>query len=265
MTRLVPKGLQIASGLTHLFLTIQPMLFLDSVNRRRLQPELMDQPDLEPERLHKALLGLERINWFSRSAHILWPAINAAATNAGLSTLSLLDIGTGAGDIPIRIWRKARRAGFDLQIAGCDQSRRSIDFARKRAEKYTASVSFFQHDVIANGIPGEYDVIMCSLFLHHLQESIAVEVLRAMARSARRLVLVNDLARGKPGLLLALVATRMLTTSEVVHVDGPRSVEGAFTPREAQSLARGAGLQGAVVLKKWPCRYLLVWKRPCSS
>jgi hypothetical protein len=77
--------------------------------------------------------------------------------------------------------------------------------------------------------------------------------------------LVNDLARGKPGLLLALVATRMLTNSEVVHVDGPRSVEGAFTPQEAQSLARGAGLQGAIVLKKWPCRYLLIWKRPCSA
>jgi 2-polyprenyl-3-methyl-5-hydroxy-6-metoxy-1,4-benzoquinol methylase len=241
------------------------MLLLDSVNSRRLQPEIMDQPDLEPRRLYKALSALERINWFSRSTHILWPAINAAAKSAGRSTLSVLDVGTGAGDIPIRIWRKARRAGFDVQIAGCDQSSRSIDFARSRAAKRGADVSFFQHDVIMNGIPDAYDVIMCSLFLHHLEEAIAVEVLREMARSARRLVLVNDLARGKRGLLLALLATRILTTSEVVHIDGPRSVEGAFTPAEAQSLARDAGLQGAVVLKKWPCRYLLIWEKPCAA
>jgi hypothetical protein len=60
---------------------------------------------------------------------------------------------------------------------------------------------------------------------------------------------------------LAHVAGRILTTSDVVHVDGPRSVEGAFTMEEARALAERAGLHGATVRWRWPFRYLLKWDR----
>ena len=59
----------------------------------------------------------------------------------------------------------------------------------------------------------------------------------------------------------SLLATRVLSGSRVVHVDGPRSVEGAFTALEAQKLAERAGLAGARVSRRWPCRYLLSWSR----
>jgi hypothetical protein len=52
----------------------------------------------------------------------------------------------------------------------------------------------------------------------------------------------------------------LLTTSEVVHTDGPLSVEGAFTPEEVLDLAHRAGLRGASVVRRWPFRYLLTWK-----
>ena len=72
----------------------------------------------------------------------------------------------------------------------------------------------------------------------------------------------NDLARGWTGLTLAHVGLRLLTRSPVVHFDGPRSVEGAFTPAEALALAAKAGLKGATVARRWPCRFLLTWERP---
>jgi 2-polyprenyl-3-methyl-5-hydroxy-6-metoxy-1,4-benzoquinol methylase len=241
------------------------MLFLDSVLDRRLQPEIIDRPGLEPGRLHGALRGLERINWWSRSAHILWPSIKALAKKTGLTSLSLLDVATGAGDIPIKLRHKARRAGLDLQIAGCDRSRDAIEYARRHAEKSGAAVNLFEHDVVASGIPGGYDIVACSLFLHHLQEESALTFLKDMARSARRLVLINDLARSKRGHLLAWAASRILTTSEVVHNDALRSVEGAFTLDEARALAERAGLHDAKVTRKWPFRYLLAWERPSSK
>ncbi len=106
-----------------------------------------------------------------------------------------------------------------------------------------------------------YDVVMCSLFLHHLGEEEAVGFLRWAAATAAHQVLVNDLERSGPGLALAHVAVRLLTTSDVVHVDGPRSVESAFTMAEARALAERAGLRGAVVRWRWPFRYLLTWSR----
>ena len=83
-----------------------------------------------------------------------------------------------------------------------------------------------------------------------------------MGAAARRAVLINDLARSTAGLMLAHVATRLLTRSPVVHVDGPRSVEGAFTAEEARQLAERAGLHGSTVGRRWPFRYLLMWRRP---
>jgi hypothetical protein len=62
--------------------------------------------------------------------------------------------------------------------------------------------------------------------------------------------------------LAAQLGSRVLTTSHVVHVDGPRSVEGAFTRAEALALAERAGLNGARVSRRWPFRWLLTWRRP---
>ena len=70
-----------------------------------------------------------------------------------------------------------------------------------------------------------YDVVTCSLFLHHLDDEQAVAFLRWAAATAAHQVLVNDLERSGLGLALAHVAVRLLTTSDVVHTDGPRSVE----------------------------------------
>jgi hypothetical protein len=103
---------------------------------------------------------------------------------------------------------------------------------------------------------------MCSLFLHHLDEVQAVAFLAWLREAARELVLVNDLERGWAGLVLAHLGTRLLSTSGVVHTDGPRSVEAAFTPAEALALAEKAGLAGARVGRRWPFRYLLSWRRP---
>ena len=103
---------------------------------------------------------------------------------------------------------------------------------------------------------------MCSLFLHHLDEEPAAQLLRVMAAAARRLVLVNDLRRGWDGLLLAHFAGLCLTRSPVVRVDAVRSVRAAFTLAEARRLAATAGLAGASVSRRWPARFLLTWQRP---
>jgi hypothetical protein len=140
-------------------------------------------------------------------------------------------------------------------------SPRAIAFARHRAAQRGAKVAFFSLDALADSLPTDYDVLSCSLFLHHLEEAQAVDLLRRMAAAARRCVLIHDLRRGLAGFWLACVGTRLLSRCDVVHLDGPRSVRAAFTVAEAAALARQAGLEGAVVTPRWPCRFLLSWQR----
>ncbi len=177
--------------------------------------------------------------------------------------MRVLDLATGGGDVPIRLWFKARRAGLNLELAGCDHSVVAIDHARSRAAQVGAGVAFFVHDVLrGEPLPG-YDVVMASLFLHHQEsEESARFLLRRMGEMAGRLVLVNDLIRGRLHLWLARLACRLLVSSYVVHTDGPRSVEAAFTRAEVRRLAESAGLTGATVAWRWPFRFLLTWRRP---
>ena len=228
-------------------------------HRQRL-PEIMDQPDLRPARHVGALRGLARVNFWSGSAGILWRPLSALARRLG-RPIRVLDAASGAGDVPLRLWRHARRAGLDFRIDGCDLSAVAVEHARGRAAAAGADVRFFVEDVLREPALSGYDVVMCSLFLHHLGEEEAAGFLRWAAATAAHQVLVNDLQRSGLGLALAHVAVRLLTTSDVVHVDGPRSVESAFTMDEARALAERAGLHGAIVRWRWPFRYLLTWSR----
>ncbi len=240
-------------------------MLLSRLRQRQLQPELMDQPDLDASAHRQALQGLERINRLSLSAGIVWPALARLARRLHPKPCRVLDVATGGGDVPRALERRARQKGVHLQLEGCDVSPVALQFAEKQGRAATSDVRFFACDVLTDDLPGEYDAVITSLFLHHLKEEQAITLLQRMAGAARHLVLVNDLERGPLGFLLAWVGARVLSRSRIVHVDGPRSVEGAFTMPEALGLAERAGLKSATIGRRLPCRYLLSWKRHRES
>ena len=134
-----------------------------------------------------------------------------------------------------------------------------MGYAQSRALAQGVNVTFHVRDALAEPLPADFDVILCSLFLHHLDEYKAECLLRSMGQSARRMVLVDDLIRSRWGYLMAWFGCRLLSRSRVVHHDGPVSVQGAFRPNEVVQLARAAGLNGASLTRHWPERYLLTW------
>jgi 2-polyprenyl-3-methyl-5-hydroxy-6-metoxy-1,4-benzoquinol methylase len=238
------------------------MILLSPLRTRRREPEIIDQPNLDESRHVHALRGLERINRWSGSARILWPAVRELAQRSGGAPLRLLDIATGGGDVPLRLWHKARRAGIPLHVEGCDRSPTAIAHARRAAAAQGADVSFFEWNALDGPLPQGNDILTCSLFLHHLEEDQAISLLGRMAAVARQLVLINDLRRSRGGLVLAYVGTRVLSRSPIVHGDGPTSVVAAFTPGEMRDLAERAGLHGGRVVRRWPFRFLFTWARP---
>lgn len=231
------------------------------LSRRNRQDEVMDQPDLDPVQHEHALRGLERANMVSRSAGgILWPSIRDFAKQQA-RPLRLLDIASGGGDVPIGIAKRIRRAGLPITIEGCDISNTALEIAARKAKNAGLPVRFFSFNAIADPLPAGYDIVTTSLFLHHLEESDARQLFRRLFESDVKLVLVNDLIRSVLGYWLSYIGARILTRSPVVHVDGPMSVEGAFTPAEALALAQAAGWDSATVERRFPERFLLSWRR----
>jgi 2-polyprenyl-3-methyl-5-hydroxy-6-metoxy-1,4-benzoquinol methylase len=227
-----------------------------------IQPELMDQPDLDVRQHVHALDALGRANAVSRTAAAIWPAVRAAARAAAPPPLRVLDIACGGGHVLAALARRAVRERLEIEWTGWDLSPAAIGYARTLAERGgVKGVRFEQADALRSPVPEGVDVVVCTLFLHHLAEADAVLLLRRAGDAARRIVIVSDLRRSALGAMFTRVGCRLLSRSEVFRVDGMRSVAAAFTTAEARALAVRAGLSGARISEVWPQRWLLTWRQ----
>lgn len=221
----------------------------------------MDDPALEDEQHLEALKGLERINAVSNGALFVWKELQLHASQQEGNVLRVLDIATGGGDTPISLALLAERSGLAMQIDGCDFSERAVNYAAAQAENVGTRNRFFVLDALNDGLPQTYDVIICSLFMHHLDPEQVIPLLKKMASAAQQKILVNDLLRSSFNLILVTIASRLLCSSPVVHHDGPASVRAAYTMEEMEKMALAAGLDNFQISGRFPCRYLLDWTR----
>jgi 2-polyprenyl-3-methyl-5-hydroxy-6-metoxy-1,4-benzoquinol methylase len=225
-------------------------------------PELMDDPRLDRELHLEALRDLQFINKISGSAQILWSELNKfSAEENQTKPIRVLDIATGSGDILVELARLAKQNNRQIEFTGADISATAIEHAQNKAKSANTQIRFEELDVIKNKIPEGFDVVMTSLFTHHLDPDEVVQLFKNMRESEARMILVNDLVRSKLSYSLVWLATRLFTRSPVVHFDGPVSVRAAYTPEEMRSMAVSAGLDTATVKPFPPCRQLLVWRR----
>ena len=221
----------------------------------------MDDPELSEQEHVAALHGLARINRASRSGALMWKRIREIALESPNTPLRILDIATGSGDLPVELLRRANRANIALEITALDISERAVGFARQQANQAGVSIDFRKAGVLNGDLPGEYDVVMSSLFLHHLETPDVSRLLLKMGAATRHCVLINDLRRSRMSYCLAQVACRVLTRSRVVHVDGPLSVQAAFTVVEMRQLMANVGMETAVITSHWPARLLVQWMK----
>jgi len=154
--------------------------------------------------------------------------------------VELLDVGSGAGDGALALLRDASRRGLELRVTCLDHSEQMLALARKTAGDQPA-LSFVRAD--GGALPfgdGAFDVVICTLALHHFEPAGARALLRELRRVARIVPVVCDLRRSA----LAFAATWLwsrTSRNRLTRHDAPLSVRRAYTPAEALALARDAG------------------------
>jgi len=238
------------------------MIWGTALDNRDRQPEVMDQPGLDPREHAKALTGLRRINTISRCSAGLFRPIEALAIKQKTTPLRVLELACGGGDTAIDLALMAKRRGLALDIHACDLNPEAVEIARRNAKARKAEITVFSADALEKPTDHiSFDVVYCTLFAHHLDEIDVIRLLEGMALRSRKLVLVDDLIRSRLGFALAWIGTRLLSRSWVVHTDGPLSVRGALRPDEMMTIAKQAGLEDAQINRSWPERYLLSWAR----
>jgi len=201
------------------------------------EPELMDRPQPVTPELASDLQNLRTLNRYFGSYRLIEHFLRRWIQPR--SRLRILDLATGSGDIPRLMVDYARNVGADATVHAVDQQPSTLEIARSLSRDYP-EIEFFESDVLSFG-DGGYDIVLCSLALHHFDEEAAVQLLRRCRELSCRYVLVSDLRRG----LLATVGVYLLTAlifrEPMTRIDARLSAERAFSFREFRSLAERAG------------------------
>ena len=206
--------------------------------------ELLDGPLDDPGALIGNLRDLARANRWLGGVRL--SAAGLAVLVPRGTPLTVLDVGTGGADIPLALIDRARAAGTRLSVTATD-SRSEVLAAAVLAQPRLATTPDLALRVAdGRSLPfpdRSFDIAHSSMVLHHLEPPAAVEVLREMARVARRGIVVNDLVRSRRAWIGAWLLGHLATTNRYTRVDGPLSVRRAYTVAELTSLIAAAGLR----------------------
>jgi ubiquinone/menaquinone biosynthesis C-methylase UbiE len=166
--------------------------------------------------------------------------------------VTVLDVGTGAGDIPRELVRWARRQGRRIRIFALDRDAATLQIAATLVRDYP-EIRFLRGDALALPIrAGSVDLTISAMTLHHLEPDAGVQYLAEMDRAARAGFVVNDLVRSRLAHWVVWLITRFITRGAISRHDGPLSVRRSYTPGEVGELCERAGLKGVDVVHHWP-------------
>lgn len=200
---------------------------------------------------------LRGLNRFTAAPAALLCAVERRLMPSRGSDITIVDFGSGDGDVIAAALRRARARGWIVSAVLTDHSEIALARARMRAARDSAiSVAHFDllgEDPLPERTPRS--VAHASLVLHHFSDEGVVHALRRMASCCSSLLVWNDLIRDRLGVAGANLAT--IGRSAALRHDAVLSVRRGFTLTEARAFAEAAGLEEIEVTRWRGARFLL--------
>lgn len=219
----------------------------------------MDEP-CSYEDFRDCLRDLQRVNTvtLARRATLQW----LRQLPRGSAPLHIVDVGCGGGDTLRHIERAAKRWDVTVRLTGIDLNPHAARAAREFTPPGSA-ITWVTGDAFSYQPNVPTDVVLSSLFTHHLPDAEIVRFLSWMTETARVGWFINDLHReAMPYRAFGMLA-RLMRWHRFVQHDGPVSIRRAFRPADWQRYLGEAGLGsiGAAVQPVWPARLCVSWLR----
>lgn len=235
-------------------------MFPDFSKRARAR-EWMDDPAASPEDVAAALKDLERINAVLRVTSSLARHLFPMIERLPRSPVRILDIATGAADIPRAIARWARRRRRRVEIVALDLGGPVLEYARRTIVSYP-EIALVRADALRLPFPRDaFDFVLATEFLHHLEDEQILPFLEHVAELAREAFLINDLRRHPLSYYGFRALAHLVFRSRLVRHDGPISILRGFTVRECTEWGKELGLRAFALYCHFPYRLILVGKR----
>ncbi len=223
-----------------------------NVMKRRVTAELLDDDLGTPAEIASSLRDLHHINdWFG-GTHTAIQLLRRVSQKTGAQELSLLEVGAGAGDVPLTVRRGLIREGTDVSVTLLDRVSTHLP-----ANGAAAVVGDALRLPFANN---SFDVVSCSLLAHHFDPETLMSFARESLRVSRKAVIINDLIRSRLHLLLTYLGLPLFRSRITWH-DAPASVRQAYTREEMRSILQNVGASRLDISTHYFYRMgILLWK-----
>lgn len=196
----------------------------------------MDLPGNPADLLREDLSNLRLLNrTLGGYRGVLW-GLKCFLDRKEPSRFSLLDIGTGSGDIPIAIVRWAKAREISARVVAMEADPVTAGMARRLTRDFPEISIVLGNALHPPFAPRSFDFVLSSQLLHHFSEAEIVSLLRIWSRLAGRALLVSDLIRHPVAYHGIRLLTLIFTRNQMTRTDGPLSVRRAFTLAEWREL-----------------------------
>jgi SAM-dependent methyltransferase len=221
---------------------------------RLYSEEILDLGTASDQQVRESLGDLRRLNAWLGGRRVLGMLIAEQLRRTSLDRFSLLDVGTGSGDLPEYVARRFDGRIRGPGIVGIDRQLRHLHEGCKETaprSRWTPLCADMRELPFA---PRSFDFVAASLVLHHFEDGEAAALLARLAGLARHALLINDLERHE---WVWRFIRHAPFFCEVSRRDGEASVQQAFTAGELEALGRRAGLARFRVRRHFPFRLSL--------
>ena len=225
-------------------------------SKRSVITELMDNPAVPITEVEIALQELELINKFLGGRALL---LNALPKAGFKDYLTIMDLGSGSGDMLRIISNYAKKKGFlSIRLFGVDINPAMTTIAKYRSGNFP-EIKFVTQN-IWNDELFDYkpDILINNHFCHHFDDEQLIELVKRMCKLARKSIIINDLHRHKFAYYSIKFLTALFSKSYLVKNDGPLSVARALTKMEWKNILFKAGISNYEINWKWAFRWQII-------
>ena len=202
--------------------------------------ERMDADDADPRMLARTYARFEHVNAIVSGRRGLHR--REIDPRARHSTIRVLDIGCGGGDIARYVARRLRRDGIRAEVVGADIDARAVQWASHAdVEGLVRWRCASSSELVAEG--EQFDVVISNHVLHHLSAAQLQDLLDDSARltAPGGIAVHSDLARSRTAYTVFDAVTRpiagTLLKDSFIREDGLLSIRRSYTPAELAAVA----------------------------
>lgn len=214
----------------------------------------MDDLDMSGDALISSLDQLAIINKWLGGNKVTLDGLKVLLRNQPKEQpISIVDLGCGNGDMLRKVADFGRKNGYTFQLLGIDANQATVDYAIELSKEYP-ELDFRKENVLDDSFATHsYDIAMCTLFLHHFEDEVALDLVQTLVENSTIGVLVNDLHRNKLAYYLFKIITIGIK-NKMTREDGLTSVLKAFKRQDFERFSKAIDHKSTITWR-WAFRY----------